>query len=173
MSGRKLTLNLRNMKKCTVMLFCLLMTLMVSAQDQKKFSPEKFQADLEAFITREAHFDQQEASKYFPLMRELQAKQRAIYGRMRQTAKPGDDAKCAEAIREWDKANIELKQLDQQYHKKMMQVVSPTIVFDAIQAESRFHRNMMKGWQFPNGKFPNGKFPGGQFPGGRSKDKRR
>ena len=151
------------MKKCTVMLFCLLMTLMVSAQDQKKFSPEKFQADLEAFITREAHFDQQEASKYFPLMRELQAKQRAIYGRMRPTAKPGDDAKCAEAIREWDKANIELKQLDQQYHKKMMQVVSPAKVFDAIMAESRFHRKMVKGWQAP----------GGQFPSGRPKDRRR
>lgn len=139
-----------------------------SAEEQQKFSPEKFQADLEAFITKEAHFDQQEAAKFFPLMRELQAKQRAIYGRMRPTAKPGDDAKCAESIREWDKANIELKQLDQQYHKKMMQVVSPSKVFDAIMAESRFHRQMMKGWQAPNGHFPNGKFPGG-----RSKDKRR
>ena len=152
------------MKKYTVILYCLLMTLMVSAQDQQKFSPEKFQADLEEFITKEAHFDQQEAAKYFPLMRELQAKQRAIYARMRKTAKPADDAKCAEAIREWDKANIELKQLDQQYHKKMMQVVSPTKVFDAIQAESRFHRNMMKGWQFPKGKFP---------PTGKPKDRRR
>jgi len=156
------------MKKYTVILYCLLMTLMVSAQDQKKFSPEKFQADLEAFISKEAHFDQQEAAKYFPLMRELQAKQRVIYARMSKTAKPADDAKCAEAIREWDKANIELKQLDQQYHKKMMQVVSPTKVFDAIKAESRFHRNMMKGWQAPNGQFP----PNGR-PNGRPRDRRR
>jgi hypothetical protein len=141
----------------------MLMTLMVSAQDQKKFSPEKFQADLEEFITKEAHFDQQEAAKFFPLMRELQAKQRAIYGRMRQTPKPGDDAKCAEAIREWDKANIELKQLDQQYHKKMMQVVPASKLFDAIMAESRFHRKMMKGWRDQNGPFP---------PKGKSKDKR-
>jgi hypothetical protein len=141
----------------------MLMTLMVSAQDQKKFSPEKFQADLEEFITKEAHFDQQEAAKFFPLMRELQAKQRAIYGRMRQTPKPGDDAKCAEAIREWDKANIELKQLDLQYHKKMMQVVPASKLFDAIMAESRFHRKMMKGWRDQNGPFP---------PKGKSKDKR-
>jgi hypothetical protein len=142
----------------------MLLTLMVSAQDQKKFSPEKFQADLEEFITNEAHFDQQEAAKFFPLLRELQAKQRAIYGRMRQTPKPGDDAKCAEAIREWDKANIELKQLDQQYHKKMMQVVPASKLFDAIMAESRFHRKMMKGWRDQNGPFP---------PKGKSKDKRR
>ncbi len=152
------------MKRYTVILFSMLMTLMVSAQDQKKFSPEKFQADLEEFITKEAHFDQQEAAKFFPLLRELQAKQRAIYGRMRQTPKPGDDAKCAEAIREWDKANIELKQLDQQYHKKMMQVVPASKLFDAIMAESRFHRKMMKGWRDQNGPFP---------PKGKSKDKRR
>ena len=49
------------MKKYTVILFCLLMTLTFSAQDQK-FSPEKFQADMEAFFTKEAHFVQQEAS---------------------------------------------------------------------------------------------------------------
>lgn len=152
------------MKRCTVILFSLLMTLIVSAQDHKKFSPEKFQADLEEFITKEAHFDQQEAAKFFPLLRELQAKQRAIYGRMRQTPKPGDDAKCAEAIREWDKANIELKQLDQQYHKKMMQVVPASKLFDAIMAESRFHRKMMKGWRDQNGPFP---------PKGKSKGKRR
>ena len=151
------------MKRYTVILFSMLLTLMVSAQDQKKFSPEKFQADLEEFITKEAHFDQQEAAKFFPLLRELQAKQRAIYGRMRQTPKPGDDAKCAEAIREWDKANIELKQLDQQYHKKMMQVVPASKLFDAIMAESRFHRKMMKGWRDQNGPFP---------PKGKSKDKR-
>ena len=153
------------MKRYTVILFSMLLTLMVSAQDQKKFSPEKFQADLEEFITKEAHFDQQEAAKFFPLLRELQAKQRAIYGRMRQTPKPGDDAKCAEAIREWDRANIELKQLDQQYHKKMMQVVSPSKVFDAIMAESRFHRKMMNGWQAPRGQFTP--------PNGRPKDRRR
>ena len=152
------------MKRYTVILFSMLLTLMVSAQDQKKFSPEKFQADLEEFITKEAHFDQQEAAKFFPLLRELQAKQRAIYGRMRQTPKPGDDAKCAEAIREWDKANIELKQLDQQYHKKMMQVVPASKLFDAIMAESRFHRKMMKGWRDQNGPFP---------PKRKSKDKRR
>lgn len=151
------------MKRYTVILFSMLLTLMVSAQDQKKFSPEKFQADLEEFITKEAHFDQQEAAKFFPLLRELQAKQRAIYGRMRQTPKPGDDAKCAEAIREWDRANIELKQLDQQYHKKMMQVVPASKLFDAIMAESRFHRKMMKGWRDQNGPFP---------PKGKSKDKR-
>ena len=48
---------MKSMKRLTTILFCLMMVISVSAQEQKKFSPEKFQADLEAYITREAHFD--------------------------------------------------------------------------------------------------------------------
>ena len=118
------------MKRLTTILFCLVMAISVRAQEHRKFSPEKFQADLEAYITREAHFDQQEAAKYFPLLREMQAKQRAIYARMYKKEKPSGDAKCAEAIANYDKANIELKQLDQTYHKKMMKVVPASKVFD-------------------------------------------
>ena len=136
---------MKSMKRLTTILFCLMMVISVSAQEQRKFSPEKFQADLEAYITREAHFDQQEAAKYFPLLREMQAKQRAIYARMYKKEKPSGDAKCAEAIANYDKANIELKQLDQTYHKKMMKVVPASKVFDAMRAENDFHRNMMKG----------------------------
>lgn len=158
---------MKSMKRLTTILFCLMMVISVSAQEQKKFSPEKFQADLEAYITREAHFDQQEAARYFPLLREMQAKQRAIYARMYKKEKPSGDAKCAEAIANYDKANIELKQLDQTYHKKMMKVVPASKVFDAMKAENDFHRNMMKGFQhgfqhgFQQGGRPNGPFNGG------------
>ena len=155
---QKTNKNVNGMKRYTAILFCLVMALSVSAQDQKKFSPEKFQAELEAYITREAHFDQQEAAKYFPLMREMQSKQRAIYARMYKNEKPPGDAKCAEAIAAWDKANIELKQLDETYHKKMMKVVPASKVFDAIRAENNFHRDMMKGFQHGR---PNGPFNGG------------
>ena len=42
-----------NMKQYVLLLF-LLVSLGVNAQDQPKFSPEKFEAELESFITREA-----------------------------------------------------------------------------------------------------------------------
>jgi hypothetical protein len=99
----------------------------------------------------------------------MQAKQRAIYARMYKKEKPSGDAKCAEAIANYDKANIELKQLDQTYHKKMMKVVPASKVFDAIRAENDFHRNMMKGFQHGR---PNGPFNGG-FNGGKQWGKRR
>ena len=54
------------MKKYTVILCCLLMTLLVSAQDQKKFSPEKFQADLEDFIREHNPTDLNDLLRHVP-----------------------------------------------------------------------------------------------------------
>jgi len=151
----------RIMKKYVVVIACMLFALTVHAQEQRKFSPEKFDADMEEFITREAGLDAQEAAKFFPIFREMHKKQRALYGRMRQRGqqKPAGEAACAEAIREADKLNIELRQVEQKYHEKMFKVISAAKVYDALRAESHFHRQMMRGWQQP--------------PIGRQKDRRR
>lgn len=138
------------MKKYIVILsYCLLMAVTVSAQEQKKFSPEQFDAELKAFITREAAFTQQEADKYFALYKEMRQKQRAIYDSQRSAnkEKPADEASAAAAVKQCDKQNIELKQIEQKYHEKMLSAVPATKVYEAIRAENRFHRRMMKGWQ--------------------------
>ena len=146
-------------KKISILLIALMAMVVASAQEQKKFSPEKFDADMVAFVTREAAFTQQEADKFFPLFNEMHQKQRALYGRIRQASKqkPADEDACAATIKECDKLNLELKQIEQTYHQKMLKVVSATKVYDAIRAEARFHRQMMKGWQNGHGKGkPNG-----------------
>ena len=150
------------MKKCLIVIMSLLMVLTVHAQEQKKFSPEKFDAEMEEYITRKAELDPQDAAKLFPIFREMHKKQRSIYSRMRGLGnqKPADDAKCAEAIKERDKCNLELKQLEQHYHQKMLQVVSASKLYDVIKAETRFYRKMMRGWQKSN------------HPGGKQRDKR-
>ena len=93
----------------------------------------------------------------------MHQKQRAAYGRIRTVTKqkPADDEACAAAIKECDKLNLELKQIEQTYHQKMLKVVSATKVYAAINAEGRFHRQMMKGWQHSN-----------KRPKGQQKDKR-
>lgn len=150
------------MKKCLIVIMSLLMVLAVHAQEQKKFSPEKFDAEMEEYITRKAELDPQDAAKLFPIFREMHKKQRSIYSRMRGLGnqKPADDAACAEAIKERDKCNLELKQLEQHYHQKMLQVVSASKLYDVIKAETRFYRKMMRGWQKSN------------HPGGKQRDKR-
>ena len=141
------------MKQYTIILLCLLASLRGSAQEQPKFSPEKFEADLEEFITNEAGLDQQEAAKFFPILKEMHHKQRVLYARMRKTSmeKPADEKTAAESIRLCDKLNIEVRQIEQQYHNKMLKALPAQKVYNAISAENRFHRKMMRGWQKQSG----------------------
>lgn len=144
------------MKRKMLILMAWLLTLTVSAQEQPKFSPEKFEADMEAYIVREAELTPQEASRYFPLLREMHEKQRVLYKRMRQTGKetPADESAAAKAIRQCDKLNIEVKQIEQKYHEKMLKELPARKVYSAVNAENRFHRKMMKGWQKNHPKQP-------------------
>ena len=136
------------MKKILTISLLLMMTIMVSAQD-KRFSPEKFEADLKDFIMKEASLTPQEADKLFPVFREMREKQRGIYDKMRKLSmnKPSGDDACKQVILEYDKLNLELGELDVTYHKKMMKVIAPSKVYEVMKAEKRFHRQMMKGWQ--------------------------
>jgi len=135
------------MKTYILTLLMLLFVGTADAQDKKKFSPEKFEADMERYITEKAQLTPQEAAKVFPLLRKMHEKQRAIYMKVHKLArhKPADEAGCVAAIDEYDKVNIELKKIEQCYHKKMMKEVSASKVFDIIKAEYRFHRSWMRG----------------------------
>ena len=137
------------MKKIVTISLLLMMAVMVSAQDNKRFSPEKFEADLKAYITKEASLTPQEADRVYPVFCELREKQRVIYEKMRKLGmnKPVGDEACKQAIVEYDKLNLELRQLDVDYHKRMIKKVSASKVYEIMQAENRFHRQMMKGWQ--------------------------
>ncbi len=154
------------MKKFYLLIAVMTLALTASAQENRKFSPEQFEADLEAFITKEAALTQQESAKFFPLLREMHEKQRVLFGRIHQAGKitPADEAAAAASIKECDQLNVELKEIERKYHQKMMKEVPAVKVFHAIKAENRFHRRMMKGWM-KNGK-PKG-------PKGQPKDRRR
>lgn len=117
-------------------------------QQQQKFSPEKFQADLEQFITKEACLTPQEAAKFFPIYKEMQAKQRTVYERQRQLGwgKPADEKGCEKAIRQRDEYDLELKRIQQTYHNKFLSVISASKLYDVINAEDRFHRQMLRNW---------------------------
>ena len=143
------------------------------ADEPQKFSPEKFQAEMEQFITQEACLSPEEAAKFFPLLREMHQKQRAVYHKIRQATKqqPADDKACETTLKECDKLNIELRQVEQTYHLKMMKAIPAKKVYDAIMAENNFHRRMMRGgFQTPTGF--NG-FQGWQNPFGQQRGKRR
>ena len=108
-------------------------------QPQQRFSPEKYQADLEQYITKEACLTPKEAAAFFPLLREMQKKQRALYNKMREDVriKPTDEAACKKMIQKHDQLELELKSIQQTYHNKFFSVIPASKVFDVIRAEDK------------------------------------
>ena len=123
----------------------LMIALGASAEEQQKFSPEKFQADLEQYITTEAGLTTEEAAKFFPLYREMQQKQRVVYNKMHELFKlPHDEASCKRAVQRRDQLEIELKQIAQTYHNKFLRVLPASKVIGTIIAEDKFHRRAFR-----------------------------
>ena len=134
------------MKKLVVCAVLMLVSVLsVSAEEQQKFSPEKFQADLEQYITTEAGLTADEAAKFFPLYREMQQKQRVVYNKMRELFKlPNDEASCKRAIQRRDQLEVELRTISQTYHNKFLRVISASKVLSTIVAEDKFHRRAFR-----------------------------
>ena len=112
---------------------------------EKKFDPEKFMQEQEAFITKEAKLSSQEAARFFPLFRELQNKQRTLFHKQRQYAKskPQNDKDAAKTIADKDQTELQIKKLQIEYHNKFCKVIPATKVFKCLQAEERFKRHIM------------------------------
>jgi len=139
------------MKRIITICLTLLLTLSTHAQGQQspqRFSPEVFQAQFEEYITREAHLTPQEAAAFFPIYREMQEKQRALFDRQRNLArvKPADEQGCLKVIKERDETDLELKRIQQAYHLRFLEQLSASRVYDILQVEERFYRHMMRSW---------------------------
>lgn len=134
------------MRNVYVLIVALAFTLTAGAQEneQQKFSPEKFDAELQECITRDAKLTPQEAAKFFPLHKEMQVKQRALFERQRNVAPPQDEASCLKAIRERDAIDLEMKRIQQTYHERFLEILPASKVLEIIKAEDRFHRHALK-----------------------------
>ena len=143
-------------KKLIYLLISLMFTLNIGAQNQQKFSPEKFDAELHEFITSKAKLTPQEATKFFPIYKEMQGKQRAIYEKQRILGmqRPHDESSCLKAIRERDAIDLELKRIQQCYHEKFLEIMPASKLYEVLQAEDRFHRRMLRRFNRPNTQMP-------------------
>ena len=118
----------------------------LSAQEHQRFDPMKFKADLESFITVQACLTPAEAAKFFPLYDEMNNKQRPLYGKIMELKmmKPSDEEACRKAIAEIDRLELEIKQIQSNYHARFLTVIPASKLYDVIKAEGRFHRQAMK-----------------------------
>ena len=108
------------------------------AQEGPKFDPRQFEADLEQFVTT--------AAVFFPVYKEMQQKQRVLFGKMRQYRHTDtrDDKASLEAIRACDEIDLQIKKLQQQYHVRFCKVLPAGTVLRIIKAEEKFHRQAFR-----------------------------
>lgn len=117
-----------------------------SQTQRPPFDPKRFEAELEQYITIHASLTPQEASKFFPVYRQMMKKMRSCFDEMRRYhfVNPADERGCAEAIRRQDELDIEMKQLQQEYHNRFMYILPASKVLKIIKAEEKFHRQAFK-----------------------------
>jgi hypothetical protein len=144
------------MKKVCFAIIMLAVCLTVSAQEEQKFSPEKFNQELQQFITNEAKLTQQEATKFFPVYREMQNKQRPLFDRQRRLVReqPQDEASALKLIRESDEIDIEMKRIQQTYHERFLEMLPASKVYNIIKAEDKFYRTAFRRFNYGNNRMP-------------------
>ena len=135
--------------KATVLMILMLCTFGVANGQHKKrppFNPAKFEADLEQFITVNACLSPSQAASFFPVYRQMMKKQRALFEEMRRLRmiNPKDNEACEEAIRKQDELDIQIKQLQQEYHGRFLMMLPANKVLSIIKAEEKFHRQIFK-----------------------------
>ena len=147
----------KNILKCsmgqilrtTVLMILMLCTFGVANGQHRKrppFNPAKFEADLEQFITVNACLSPSQAASFFPVYRQMMKKQRALFDEMRRLRmiNPKDNEACEEAIRKQDELDIQIKQLQQEYHGRFLTMLPANKVLSIIKAEEKFHRQIFK-----------------------------
>ena len=147
----------KNILKCsmgqilrtTVLMILMLCTFGVANGQHRKrppFNSAKFEADLEQFITVNACLSPSQAASFFPVYRQMMKKQRALFDEMRRLRmiNPKDNEACEEAIRKQDELDIQIKQLQQEYHGRFLMMLPANKVLSIIKAEEKFHRQIFK-----------------------------
>lgn len=96
--------------------------------NRHQFSPEEWEKKMENFITTRAHLTEEEASKFFPLYREMLEAQRAIGNKKRKMQNPGKELteeQAKQIIFNMTEMEVEHKNIEQHYFtKKFPKVLS-------------------------------------------------
>ena len=127
----------------TLLLSCFILG---SYAQREHFDPEQFENRLTQYVIEAANLTQQEANVFITIHKEMYDKQLVLFKRIRQYqhSTENNPKKCKQIVQEIDKLNIQLKQLQQVYHNKLLNKLPAEKVFLALKAEAQFHRKSFK-----------------------------
>lgn len=128
------------MKKTIYILITLLFAISMQAQPQKQqrdfggrrkmFTPEAYEKKMEEFITQRAELTQEEAAKFFPLLKEMNNAKRAINEKMRKMQKPlkepfkgPSEEDCKKMVLNETELELQHRKIEQTYYTKKFPTV--------------------------------------------------
>ena len=131
-------------KRIILLLWIVVSVSLLHAQGKLDFN--KINAESHSFITKEAGLSAQEAARFFPVYDEMRDKQRGYFDKLRaiHSSKPSSEREASKMIEQADGYEIQLKQIEQRYHKEMLKVLPATKLLRVLEAERRFHRQMFR-----------------------------
>lgn len=163
------------MKKIFLLITALFLTIGMMAQPPKdpraggdkarrQFSPEEYEKRMQGFITEKAGLTEEEATKFFPLLKEMYMAQRSLDQKQRQKFKFGKELteeECKKIMLESTEMEIEHKKIEQKYFtKKFPTVISWRKIMRVRWAIEQFKMEALK-------QFSPQRDGGGQRPRGR------
>lgn len=133
---------------------------------QRKFDPQEFTKRMEGYIAMKAELSHEEADKFFPIYREFKQKQRELTFKQQrlQREKPANDKEYDNVICQIAELSVQIAKLEQTYYPKLCKVISAKKMYNVLQAENDFHRDMLRQpMQMGGGQKPQ-QWGGGQRP---------
>lgn len=117
-------------------------------QQRQAFSPEQFQKHMESFVKEQAKLTDEEAQKFFPMLSEMQNKQRKNSQRIREQMMKGMQAKTDEdyekILKSVSELEIQNKKLDDVYNKKFSTVISWKKIYSVRQAIEMYNMQALR-----------------------------
>ncbi len=138
------------MKRFIIILIAIITALPMMAQEKKgRFSREEFRAKLEGYITQKAALTQAETKTIFPLLHEMHEKMRNVQQQINKLKRcpPSQGAPQKEyekAVTKISQLEIEAREIQHDYYKRLCKVVPASKVYAVILAEDSFHREMLQ-----------------------------
>ncbi len=119
------------------------------AQNKEK-GPEILRKEFQKFVTEQAGLTAKEAAEFFPVYNECQQKKRDLNSRIWKLRKDAIGKQLTEKeyqniLEEIAKLRIQIDELDKTYLELYHKILPYKKIFDVQGAESRFHREVLKG----------------------------
>lgn len=178
------------MKRFVLVITTLLVCFCVNAQNQgfgriqnprAEFNPELYTKRMNEFVAREAHLTEAESAKFFPLLNEMQNKQRQIGRQQREIMMKAfrntniSEEDYEQMVMRVTGLEIESRKVEQTYYKKFHTVLSWKKIYGVRVAMARFQVEALNQFQPGRGAANNNRitFPQWNRPNGNNNNNRK